>query len=782
MADEIKGLFVKFGANTVEFDNSIKGVNQALTQLRKDFSTINKELKFDPSNVELLDKKMQNLNEQTKLSEERIKKLKTQQDALGESQIGSKEWNKLNLEIEKTESNLGFIQKESVKTEKAIKDASDPKSVMNLDKALEEVSKDLETVNKKLQLNPKNVEASAEKMRLLEKQTSLASDKVETLKKEQKALGEEKIGSSEWKDYERKIVDAQLAVKNLGDESKSTGEKSNALSDIGKKLDFQNFIMATEQISKMGDQIKAFATNAIAEFEKFDAYLDNFTVMTGRASSEVLGLRDSILKDIDTANFEGLTKAIGSVAQTTGKMGDEIKDTSKILFQFSELTGTDAASNIQSATKAMRAFGMADEDLDKVLNQTLKTYQKTGISTTELLSNIQSNSSALNVLGLDFNKSANLIARFSKEGVDSNTALAQMGRAMAKFSKDGVSFEEGFNSISKSIQNATSKEEKLAIATEVFGSKGAAKMISALESGSFAFDDLATSAEDSANAVAETFDKTVDPIDASKEAVRLSKEELGKLGGTIMASLTPVIKTLTSVVSGLLGWFNNLNGTVKAVIVTIGAIVVALGVLMPIISGVISLVNIIIPLVKTLFAIIAGNPIGLLITALAAVTAALIWFFTQTEKGREIWNNMVNFFRNIGRQIIDTFGGWIGTVIGFFGDLGNKIWEGIKNGLGNIGQKLLDLIKGAASYVMGQIGNIFSFIFGGKEKMADSMKIIGSGEQLYKVKHLFSDIGAKAFGDVKPSTNFNINVTANGSGANEIARVIERQIVRRISR
>lgn len=37
-----------------------------------------------------------------------------------------------------------------------------------------------------------------------------------------------------------------------------------------------------------------------------------------------------------------------------------------------------------------------------------------------------------------------------------------------------------------------------------------------------------------------------------------------------------------------------------------------------------------------------ANPIGIIIVAIAALVAGLIWFFTQTELGREIWTNVTN--------------------------------------------------------------------------------------------------------------------------------------------
>ena len=37
----------------------------------------------------------------------------------------------------------------------------------------------------------------------------------------------------------------------------------------------------------------------------------------------------------------------------------------------------------------------------------------------------------------------------------------------------------------------------------------------------------------------------------------------------------------------------------------------------------------------------SANPIGIVIVAIAALVAGLIWFFTQTKLGKEVWQNMV---------------------------------------------------------------------------------------------------------------------------------------------
>lgn len=72
-------------------------------------------------------------------------------------------------------------------------------------------------------------------------------------------------------------------------------------------------------------------------------------------------------------------------------------------------------------------------------------------------------------------------------------------------------------------------------------------------------------------------------------------------------------------------------------------------------------------------AVLSANPIGLIVTAVAALTAALVWFFTQTETGQQIWSSFVEWIKQA----------WIG-IADFFVNLWSSIskgaillWEGV---------------------------------------------------------------------------------------------------------
>jgi phage-related protein len=106
----------------------------------------------------------------------------------------------------------------------------------------------------------------------------------------------------------------------------------------------------------------------------------------------------------------------------------------------------------------------------------------------------------------------------------------------------------------------------------------------------------------------------------------------------------------------------------------------------------------------------AANPLGLIITAIVAVIAALTWFFTQTEVGKQMWANFTKFLGDA----------W-NAVVGFFMTIGQgfvDFFKGMWNGLTAFFKPVIDfyvaifttafnIIKG----ILGVVGAIFTVIF-----------------------------------------------------------------------
>lgn len=93
-----------------------------------------------------------------------------------------------------------------------------------------------------------------------------------------------------------------------------------------------------------------------------------------------------------------------------------------------------------------------------------------------------------------------------------------------------------------------------------------------------------------------------------------------------------------------------------------------------------------------------SNPMGLIITALAAVTAGLIWFFTNTEIGQKIFTTAFEFIKNTATAFAEGFMWWFGEVIpavwASFVEFLGTAWEGLKDIFFGVLNFIGDLIEG----------------------------------------------------------------------------------------
>lgn len=109
MAGRIAGITIEIGGDTTNLQKSLKGVDSALKTTQSNLKDINKLLKLDPSNIELLRQKQANLNQAVTLTKDRLEELKAAQAGVKE---GTAEWDNLQREIIATEQELQRLTKE----------------------------------------------------------------------------------------------------------------------------------------------------------------------------------------------------------------------------------------------------------------------------------------------------------------------------------------------------------------------------------------------------------------------------------------------------------------------------------------------------------------------------------------------------------------------------------------------------------------------------------------------------------------------------------------------
>lgn len=717
MAETFEGLYVKFGANTVEFDRSVKGINNALSSLKKDFNNINRQLKMDPDNVDLLNRKLLNLQEQARVGAMKIAELKKQQKELGESEVGSAQWNKLQLEISKVESQMKVVDQAMDSTKKHIEDVGNPKSILNLNKEINNVAKELDIVNQKLELDPKNVELSEEKMKLLSKQSSLAKDKVQELKRKQEELGKEKIGTEEWRQLQNEIGQAEVevlkidkAMGNLGDSSRSaTGNIKEATGYL--KADVM--MNVAEKAGELGQKMVDAGKKTVDAWSEIDEAMDTVTTKTGLTGEALLGLQEiakGIATSLPATTFQESADAVGELNTQFGLTGDTLQSAAEYLLKYSKITGEDISNSAINAKKAIDAYGLSNEDLARVLDSVTKVGQDTGQSYDSIFQKAIDGAPQIKMLGLSFEEGATLIGRFEKSGIDSSAALASLSKATVNYAKDGKTLTEGLNETVNAIQNATSETEAIRIASEVFGNRAAPKMVDAIQRGAFSFNDLAEAAKSSSGTVSATFDETIDPIDKLTTYSNKAKEGLAEVGGKLLETVIPALEPLMGMLESAVNWFTSLNETDQQTIVILGLVTTAVMLLLGAIA----------PLVIAIGAI--GAPVGIVVAAIVAAIAAITLIIQAimnwgaiSEWLQSTWDACAAWLSELWTNIVTTattawsnFTAWLSEIWSSVVSTGQSLWSSFTSALSNIFSSLISGAQSLWSSFTSTLSNLWS--------------------------------------------------------------------------
>lgn len=113
----IKGLSIEIGGNTTPLQKALSGVNKTTKDLQKELRDVEKLLKLDPTNTELLAQKQKILGESINNTSDKLETLKTAAEQAAEQlargEIGEEQYRTLQREILKTEQNLKDLEKES---------------------------------------------------------------------------------------------------------------------------------------------------------------------------------------------------------------------------------------------------------------------------------------------------------------------------------------------------------------------------------------------------------------------------------------------------------------------------------------------------------------------------------------------------------------------------------------------------------------------------------------------------------------------------------------------
>ena len=117
MANRIKGITVEIGGDTTKLSKALEGVNKNIRNTQTQLKDVQKLLKLDPSNTELLSQKHKLLADAVTATKEKLEALKTAAEqantALANGDISQEQYDALQREIIETEQELQNLQREA---------------------------------------------------------------------------------------------------------------------------------------------------------------------------------------------------------------------------------------------------------------------------------------------------------------------------------------------------------------------------------------------------------------------------------------------------------------------------------------------------------------------------------------------------------------------------------------------------------------------------------------------------------------------------------------------
>ena len=710
MANRIKGITVESGGDTTKLSKALEGVNKDIKGTQTQLKDVQKLLKLDPTNTELLSQKHKLLADAVSATKEKLEVLKTAAEqantALANGEISQQQYDALQREIIETENEL-----------------------------------------KRLTTEANNSHTALEKMGVLGETLQSAGDKISGVG--QKLLpvtaGVTALGTIAVKTG----ADFDSAMSKVAAVSGATGSEMDALREKAREMGSKTKFSASEAADAMNYM-------AMAGWKTNDMLSGIEGIMNlAAASGEDLASTSDIVTDAltafglsasDSGHFADILAAASSNANTNvSMMGETFKYAAPVLGSLGYSAedsaiaiGLMANAGIKSS-QAGTALRAAITNLAKPTGTVAAAMEQYGISLTDSSGKMYSLRELMEQLrqklgGLSEAEQAQAAASlFGKEAMSG--MLAIINGSPADFEK----LSNAIDTCSDTVDGYNGTTEKMAAVMQDNLAGQVTILKSQLEELAISFSDILMPT------IRSIVSRIQELVDKLNQLDPQTKETIAKIA-LVTAALGPMLvvlgKTISSVgtvfsaVSKLPALFSAVQGGIGAIT---GALGVSLGSLLAIIAAVAALVAAFVHLWKTndefksnIIAIweqIKSTFTGLTQGITDRLNALGFDFESFTDVLKAAWDGLCNLlapiFEGVFQNISNIFSEFTGVLLGlldvliglFTGDW-EQCWNGIKgiftsiwNFVVNTFHNIMNTLKGIADVVLGWFGTSWNEVW-----------------------------------------------------------------------
>lgn len=771
----IKGITIQLDGDTRGLEQSLQSVNRRTKDVQAELKDVDRLLKFNPNNVELLAQRQELLTDAIQSTTTKLNQLR-QAEAQVQAQfergeISQEQYRGFRRELQQTEQQLAGFQQ----------------SLQDMATEQEQVGQRTRQMSALFEATGTSVEDYANVIgqrlvRAIQNGTATSRD----LEYAFQRIGREAIGaggdieqlraSLATVDSGGSIQSIRQDLMNLQIEAHETEDAVEGLGDslstlvgaaaagggiagsVQEALDMASLDTKIDILFNVPEESKQSIKEAVKGIVAYG--------LDGEEALEGVRRQWALNKDASDAVNDSISRGAAAIAKNFAGVDyiELIQETNEVAANL-KITNEEALALFNTLLKT----GFPPEQLDTVAEYgtqmqlagfSLKEIQsifEAGISTkTWNIDNLNDGvkEARLTMAGFGLEVDENLGKLIKKAG-GSAKQFQDWGKAVAAGGEEG---SQAMSAVAEWIETIDNKEIKNELATKVFGTKWEDQgdnMIAVFKGVSEASDKT----NENLNGLYETMGKTnADPMVELQHAIN-----------NVKLALAPTLTEIIKVVTAIANWVAEnpkLTATLVTIATTIGVLAGAFMALAPLIAG----IQAALPVLGTIFTALTG-PIGLVIAAIAAVIAIGVLLYQNWEtisaKGKEIFTSLLNFLKDTWSfitNLIDQALDWIDQKTnGKFSSITNTIrnfmslasdvlsrgWQFIKDTFSNALKFAKALLSGDFDtmwqVVRDQMGNIkttISDIWGQVVSFFEGIDLSAIGADI--IRGLISGMGSMA--------------------------------------